>query len=66
MLRASSFEAATAVTGVGFGDLQLAIECVDLARDVEDTSVGLVVTSDFRRQSPVVGAASQFHGLVIG
>ena len=54
------------MTGVGFGDLQLAIECVDLARDVEDPSVGLVVTSDFRRQSPVVGAASQFHGLVIG
>ena len=66
MLRASSLETAAAVTSIGLGDLQLAIEHVDLAHDIEDASVGLMVAGDFRRQSPVVGATSQIHGLVIG
>ena len=38
---------------------------MDLGRDVEDTGVGLMVTSDFRGQTPVVGAAGQVHGLMI-
>ena len=66
VLRASPLETAAAMMSVGLGDLQLAIERVDFACDIEDVGVGLVVTSDFRRQSPVVGAASQVHCLVIG
>ena len=38
---------------------------MDFGRDVEDARVCLVVTSNFRRQSPVVSAAGQFHGLMI-
>ena len=34
--------------------------------DIEDAGVGLVIASNFCRQAPVVGAASQIHGLVVG
>ena len=66
MCGASSLEAAAALTAGRLGDLQLAIEHVLLRRDVEDAGVGLVVTRDLGGQPPVVGASSQFHGLVIG
>ena len=66
VLGASSLEAGATLTSLCLDELQLAIECMDLGRDVEDTSVGLMITSDLRRQAPVVGAACQVHGLVVG
>ena len=48
------------------GELQLTIEHVNLGRDIEDTGIGLMITSDLCRQAPIVGAASQIHGLVVG
>ena len=44
---ASSLKAATTLTTGRLDDLQLAIERVYLGRDVEDTSVGLMVPRDF-------------------
>ena len=66
MLGAGSFEMATTLTSLRLGELQLAVKRMDLGCDVEDTSVGLVVTGDFHRQAPVVSAAGQIQGLVIG
>ena len=63
---AGSLEAASTLTSLGLGELQLAVERVNLGCDVEDAGVGLVITSDFCRQSLVIGAAGQIHGLVIG
>ena len=39
---------------------------MDLGRDVEDASVGLMITSDLCCQAPIVGAAGQIHGLMVG
>ena len=39
---------------------------MDLGGDVEDAGVGLVVSCDLRRQTPIVRAAGQVHGLVVG
>ena len=66
MLCTSPLETAAAMTSAGLDDLQLAVECVDLGRDVESVSIGLVIASDFGRQAPVIGATSQIHGLVVG
>ena len=66
LLGASSLEAASALTSLCLDDLQLAVEGVDLGRDVEDTSVRLVIASDLGCQAPVVSAAGQIPGLVVG
>ena len=66
MLGASSLETRVTLTSLCLGELQLAVECVDLGRDVEDTGVGLMVTSDLCCQAPIVGAAGQIHGLMVG
>ena len=66
MLGAGSLEARAALTSFRLDELQLAVERVDLGRDVEDASVSLVITGDLCRQSPVVGAVGQIHGLMIG
>ena len=66
VLGVSPFEAATTLTTSGLDHLEFAVECVYLRRDVENTSVGLVVAGDLSGQSPVVCAAGQFDGLVIG
>ena len=66
MLGAGSLEARATLTSLCLGELQLAVERMDLGRDVEDTSVGFVVASDLRRQAPIIGAACQIHGLVVG
>ena len=63
---AGTFEAAMALTSACLDDLQLAIERVDFCRNVEDTSVGLVVAGNLSHQSPVVGATGQLHGLQVG
>ena len=65
MLGAGSFEAGATLTSLCLDELQLAIECMDLGRDIEDASVGLVIACDLGRQPPVVGAAGQIHGLVV-
>ena len=39
---------------------------MDLGGDIENASVRFVVAGDFGCQPPVVGAAGQVHGLVIG
>ena len=66
MLGAGSLEARATLTSLCLGELQLAVERMDLGRDVEDSSVGLVVASDLCCQAPIVGAAGQIHGLVVG
>ena len=58
-------EAGTTLTSLRLGELQLAIERMNLGRDVEDTGVGLVIAGDFRRETPIVRATGQIHGLVI-
>ena len=66
MLGACSFEAGATLTRFCLGELQLAVKRVNLGRDVEDTGVGFMITSDLCRQAPIVGAAGQFQGLVVG
>ena len=66
MLGAGSLEARATLTSLRLDELQLAVERVDLGRDVEDAGVGLVVTGDLCGQAPVIGATGQIHGLVIG
>ena len=65
MLGPSSLEAATTLTSLCLDELQLAIERVDLGRDIENTGVRFVVAADFRCEAPIVRAAGQIHGLVI-
>ena len=65
VLGSCPFEAGATLTSLCLGELQLAVERVNLGRDVEDASVGLVITSDLRHQTPVVGATGQIHGLVV-
>ena len=66
VLGAGSLEARATLTSLCLGELQLAVERVVLGRDVEDASVGLVVASDLHCQAPIVGAAGQIHGLMVG
>ena len=66
VLGAGSLEVAAALASLRLDELQLAVECMDLGRDVEDAGVRLVVMGDLCRQTPIVGAAGQIHGLVIG
>ena len=66
VLSVSPLEAtATLATGC-LNNLQLAVERMYLGRDVEDAGIGLVVASDLSGQPPVVGAADQVHGLMVG
>ena len=66
MLGAGSLEARATLTSLRLDELQLAVERVDFGRDVEDTSIGLVVAGDLCCQAPIIGATGQIHGLVIG
>ena len=66
VLGPGSFEAAAALTSFRLDELQLAVEGVNLSRDVEDTSVRLVIAGNLGRQPPIVGASCQIHGLVVG
>ena len=66
MLSAGSLETRTALTSLRFDELQLTVKRVDLGRDVEDAGVGLVVAGDLCGQAPVIGAAGQFNGLMVG
>ena len=66
VLGASSLETAAALTSLRLDELHLAVECMNLGCDVEDAGVGLVIVSDLCRQAPVIGAAGQVHGLMIG
>ena len=66
MLGTGSLEARATLTSLRLDELQLAVERVDLGRDIENASVGLVVAGDLCCQAPVVGAAGQIHGLVVG
>ena len=65
MLGAGSLEAGATLTSLRLDELQLTVERMDLGGDVEYASVGLVISCDLCRQTPVVGAMSQIHGLVI-
>ena len=65
VLGAGSLETRATLTSLCLGELQLAVECVDLSRDVEDTGVGLMITSDLCCQAPIVSAAGQIHGLMV-
>ena len=66
LLRAGSLETAAALMRGRLDSLQLAVERVNLGHDVEDTGVSLVVAGNLSRQTPIVRAACQLHGLVIG
>ena len=66
MLGAGSLEAATALASLCLDELQLAVKGMNLGRDVEDACVRLVIASDLCCQTPVVRAAGQIHGLVVG
>ena len=66
MLSASPLKAASALMTSRFDDVQLTVKCMYLSRDIEDTGVGLMVVSELGGQSPVIGAAGQVHGLVVG
>ena len=63
---AGSLEAGATLTSLRLDELQLAVECMDLGRDIEDAGVGLMVAGDLCCQAPVIGATGQVHGLVIG
>ena len=65
LLGAGSLEARATLTSLRLDELQLAVERVDLGRDIEDAGVSLVVAGDLRGQPPVIGAAGQFNGLVV-
>ena len=54
VLGASSFEAAATLTTSGFDHLQLAVERMYLCRDVEDSSVRLMIASDLGGQPPII------------
>jgi hypothetical protein len=49
-LGASPLKATAALTGLSLGELQLAVEGVDLRRNVEDAGVSLVVMGDLHHQ----------------
>ena len=66
LLSMSPLEAATALTGGSLDDLQLAVKHMDLCRNVEDMSVGLVIAGDLGCQASVVRASCHLHGLVVG
>jgi hypothetical protein len=68
MLGARPLEAATTLTAGCLDDLELAVERVYLGRDIEDSRVRVVplVASELGDQSPVVRAASQLCGLMVG
>ena len=66
VLGTSSLEMAATLTTSGLDYLELAVERVYLHRDVEDTSICLVVAGNLGGQPPVIRAASQLNGLVIG
>ena len=59
-------ETAVALMTSGLDHLQLAIEHVYLCRDVKDMGVRLMVASDLGGQTPIVCAASQLDGPVVG
>ena len=59
-------EATATLACAHLDDLQFAVEGVDLGGDVEDSGVGVVIAGDLRRQTPVIGAAGQLCGLMIG
>ena len=61
----SSLEAATTLASLRLDELQLAIERMDLGRDVEDAGVRFVVSGDLSCEAPVVRATSQIRGLMI-
>ena len=61
----SPLEAAATLASLCLDELQLAIERMDLCRDIEDTGVRLVVSSDLGRETPIIRATGQIHGLVI-
>ena len=66
VLGTGPLETRTALTSLCLDKLQLAVERMDLGRDIENASVGFMVAGDLCRQTPIVGAAGQIHGLVIG
>ena len=65
VLGTGPLEATAALTSFCLGELQLAVEGVNLSRDIEDASVRLVIAGNLCCQSPIFGAACQIHGLVI-
>ena len=66
MLSVSPLEAASALMTSHLDDVQLTVERMYLGHDIEDAGVGLMVASELGGQSPVIGAAGQVHGLVVG
>ena len=65
MLGSSPLEMASTLTSLRLDKLQLAVERMDLGRDIENAGVRLMVSGDLGRETPVVHAAGQVHGLVI-
>ena len=65
VLGAGSFETGATLTSLRLDELQLAVERMDLGRDVEDAGVRLVVATNLRCEAPIIRATGQIHGLVV-
>ena len=66
MLGSGSLETGTTLASLRLDELQLAVERMYLGCDVEDTGVCFVVATDLCHQTPIISAAGQVHGLMIG
>ena len=66
VLSASPLKATVTLMAGCLDNLQLAIKCVYLGHDVKHLRVRLVVAGKLGDQPPVVCAAGQFNGLVVG
>ena len=66
VLGTSPFKAAAALATGRLDDLQLTVERVYFGHDIENSRVRFVVVGKLGDQPPVVCAASQLDGLVVG
>ena len=48
------------------GNVQLGLQCVHLALDIEDAGVGLVESAQLSKQSPVIDLFGRLHNLMVG
>ena len=66
VLSTGPLKTAATLTSLHLDELQLAVEGMNLGRDIEDACVRLVIAGHLCCQSPIIGAACQVHGLVVG
>ena len=66
VLGLSSLKMAATLVTSHLDDLQLAVECVYLGRNIEYACIQLVVAGELGDQPPVIHAIGQIHGLMVG